>query len=364
MFDDKIKTYVDDDFVSVELSNFDSSAIFTLVFAVIWNVMLLFFYVQIIFSAAPLSTLLFPLIHLFAGLFLLYQGLVKTVNKTNIDIFQGLLSVYSGPIWTSLKNKSIDLEDINQVYVRTSRVKNKALYQLVLVTNDGSKVPLTTKYAGSKLDDLFQVEEILENYLNIPDTRMSGEAHPKPQRVRQLEKSKKIDTANKAWADPLHIGDAIAINNELFEVKEIDKVTWYAGGDSTLVTIESKKDSRVQRYYQEGQLYFLTPLPETMQELDLEGITDWPSKMKFMDEDFELFSIQKGKWQRNERGRWEEIQQIIYQPVDDDGYRYIIQIIDGEWSLYRADIDEETLLLDKLIAPERRKRKIDLKREQ
>jgi len=150
------------------------------VFTVFWCGFLVFWYAMAA-SAGSVVAMLFPLIHVAAGVFLAYLTVAGFVNTTTVRVSAGRLTVEHGPLpWPGQRDLSTD--DIEQLYCqeKTVRTKNgtRTTYQLAAATRHGRDVKLVSGLA--ELSPARFLEYELEAHLGIADRPVVGEV---PKRV-------------------------------------------------------------------------------------------------------------------------------------------------------------------------------------
>lgn len=150
--------------------------IFFAVFCLMWNGFLVVWYGLALSSDdAPWMMLVFPLLHVAAGVWLSYFTLAGFMNRTKIRITQGRLHIQHGPLpWPG--NRDEDSSRFEQLFCteEVRRTKNGTTTQYILrakVRGDGAQKLLT-------LDDKDQalfLEQRIEAALQITDRPVPGE---------------------------------------------------------------------------------------------------------------------------------------------------------------------------------------------
>ncbi len=175
----KIDVLKDDQGLSIMIDWFTPMAYFFLFFTLFWNGILYFLIQNLWFgSNASFIAKLAPIFHVLVGLGLIYHVASLFLNKSFIEVSDGLLKIHHEPIPHYLKKKSIELETIKQLYVKEkiSKTKNgvQRSYELRAILEEHQDIKLI-KIAGLQSQDLFQLEKVLEEYIGIVDQPVKGE---------------------------------------------------------------------------------------------------------------------------------------------------------------------------------------------
>ncbi len=154
----------------------DLTAFILIPFSIFWNGFLAV-WISIAISTGEYIMIAFASIHIAAGVFLVYSGIAKMINRTTVKVSTGELTITHGPVpWPS--PKPISHHQVRQVYgkervSRSSRGGTSVRYELRTLTTDGRDIKLL-----SGLNDRAQVlflEQEIERYWNISDERVGGE---------------------------------------------------------------------------------------------------------------------------------------------------------------------------------------------
>lgn len=151
--------------------------IFLLFFCVVWNGMLAFFYSIMFAAGGGLSLLmLFPLLHVAAGVFITYLTIAGFVNRTTFRVERGHLSVRHGPLpWRG--NLDVPTESLEQLFCteQVSRGRNGTTirYSVEAVLKDGKHLKLAT--ALDAREQALYIEQAIEKHLGIADRRVRSE---------------------------------------------------------------------------------------------------------------------------------------------------------------------------------------------
>lgn len=156
---------------------------FLVLFAIVWDGFLLAWYAGVIGSiwhgktdVGTILMLLFPSLHLLVGVAVTYAVLATFINRTEIKLSSGELTVYQGPLpaWGS---KRISVIDISQLFVSEQCHQRKRgcgyTYTLNALLKSGERMSLLTN-----VQDAFEalyLERTLEERLRIGDQRVPGD---------------------------------------------------------------------------------------------------------------------------------------------------------------------------------------------
>ena len=154
---------------------FGMQTLFLTAFAVFWGGFLFCWYGNIP-EDSPLLFVLFPLLHVGAGVAISYIALTGWFNRTHVTVGQGRLGVRHGPLpWPG--NKDIDAHDVKQLYAKEkisrSRNSTSVTYELRAVTKSGRNIKLVGGLESQ--EQAIFIEQKIEKYLRIEDAPVSGE---------------------------------------------------------------------------------------------------------------------------------------------------------------------------------------------
>ena len=105
---------------------------------------------------------------------LTYTVLTGLLNRTEIELSRGELSIRHGPLpWRG--NCTLARNQIDQIYCQESgwRQNNKPGYSLCAMLKDGTSVKLASGFYG--IDELRYLEAEIERKLNLVDRPVPGE---------------------------------------------------------------------------------------------------------------------------------------------------------------------------------------------
>ncbi|MEP6646188.1 MAG: hypothetical protein ABJC12_03800 [Saprospiraceae bacterium] len=151
---------------------------FLLLFASIWNLILLPFVIGIIVSG-QWSILLFLSLHLLIGLGLMWHLATVYMNSTSISVTRERIKITTLPLIHPLwRNKNIDAKTVSQLYVSkyvqsTSNGVPNYAYALYAILNSGEKVSLIR---GMNFETQAYIEKAIEDYLEIENVKVPDEA--------------------------------------------------------------------------------------------------------------------------------------------------------------------------------------------
>jgi hypothetical protein len=153
-----------------------SSLTFTLIFTLIWNLVLLPFVIMAVATGAY-QMLLFTSAHIVVGIGMLLRLLAIFVNTTHVNVTRRFLEIHTSPLPSLFRrNRKIPIESIQQLYVtryvdsRTNGVPNYA-FALYAILKDGQKVQLVK---GMNESTQKYLEYEIESFLGILDRRVDG----------------------------------------------------------------------------------------------------------------------------------------------------------------------------------------------
>ncbi len=152
---------------------------FIMLFAGLWNLILLPFVIGVILSA-EWGILLFMSLHLLVGLGLLWHLSTIYMNRTSISVTRERIRITTiplkHPVW---RDKEIPTKDIEQLYVSryiqstNNGVPNYA-FALYAILKSGEKKSLIR---GMNQETQAYVEKAIEKYLGIKNSKVTGEAY-------------------------------------------------------------------------------------------------------------------------------------------------------------------------------------------
>ncbi len=150
---------------------------FMLFFAVFWDGFLVFWYQTALDSgdADPVA-LLFPLLHVAAGVYITYIAITGFLNRTTITVAEGRLKVAHGPLpWPG--NLDLDASRLRQLFVRRKsyRTKGGGERSTYAVAADMNGTALDILRSLSNVDEARFIEQTIETHLGIVDDPTAGD---------------------------------------------------------------------------------------------------------------------------------------------------------------------------------------------
>ena len=166
--------------LEIRWRRFQAQTIFLLVFAAFWDAFLVLWYSIALSGEMPdgvsFMTVIFPLGHVAAGIFITYMALVGLLNTTTVRVDGVSLTVSHRPLpaWPRANLRSHDVE---QLYVsrNVTRGKNSTTvtFQVMAATRNHHAVKLLDNLTS--LDQALWVEQEIESLLRIRDRAVDGE---------------------------------------------------------------------------------------------------------------------------------------------------------------------------------------------
>ncbi len=146
---------------------FTPAAIGLLLFCVLWDGFLVFWYFTVVKTGTPDIALLLPIVHVLIGLFLSYFAAASFVNRTHVSVERGILNIRHAPLpWPG--PRGLATAQIRQLFCKrhATRSKNglRISWQLWSVTDAGVRRKLLS---GLELDAALYLEQELEKALGI-----------------------------------------------------------------------------------------------------------------------------------------------------------------------------------------------------
>lgn len=162
---------------------FHPQLIFAAMFCVVWDGFLIFWYTIAFTTDAPWIMVVFPILHLTAGVCLTYSTIAGFFNRTTIEVNDSWLSVSSGPVpWFG--NVNISVAAIEQVYCMEIDPSQwtqgqwgrgtwaRACVKVSAALRSGRQLVLL---ASIPRDEGLFIEQQLEEWLEIEPKRVPGQ---------------------------------------------------------------------------------------------------------------------------------------------------------------------------------------------
>ncbi len=148
---------------------FTPAAFGLLLFCVLWDGFLVFWYVTVAQTGAPDIAILLPIVHVLIGVFLSYFAAASFVNRTRVMVERGVLNIRHAPLpWPG--PRGIATAQIRQLFCKrhVSRSKNglRISWQLWSVSDTDTRHKLLSDL---ELDQALYLEQELERALGIQD---------------------------------------------------------------------------------------------------------------------------------------------------------------------------------------------------
>jgi hypothetical protein len=155
---------------------YSSRYLLQLAFCVFWFGFLGVWYSKAL-SGGNLTMILFPLLHVGAGVWLSYSTLAGFLNRSRISVRDGFLEVRHGPIpWRG--NRRIPVAELEQLYCEeqvstNSKGHSGPTYRLNAILRGGRKLTLLSGLTAA--DQALFLEQEIERRLEIPDRAVADE---------------------------------------------------------------------------------------------------------------------------------------------------------------------------------------------
>jgi hypothetical protein len=125
---------------------------------------------------AGLVMIFFPILHLLIGVLMTYATIGGFVNRTELRVAGGELTVRHGPLpWPG--NRQLLTAKIKQLYctesVYRSKNRTRRSYSVLAVIEDNDKIELVSSL--QELEQGLFIEQQVEQYLKIRDKRVPGQ---------------------------------------------------------------------------------------------------------------------------------------------------------------------------------------------
>jgi hypothetical protein len=153
--------------VQITRAWFTPAAFGLLLFCVLWDGFLVFWYFTVNKTGAPGIALLLPIVHVLVGVFLSYFAAASFVHRTRVTVERGVLQIRHAPLpWPG--PRGLGTTQIRQLFCKrhVSRGKNgvRISWQLWALTDAGARRKLLS---GLELDQALYLEQEVEKALGI-----------------------------------------------------------------------------------------------------------------------------------------------------------------------------------------------------
>ncbi|QHT70160.1 hypothetical protein GXP67_27705 [Rhodocytophaga rosea] len=161
--------------IIIEKRWFSIAHLGTLLFALLWNGFTFFFYSLMMSGNVSVIILLFPILHVMVGVWLMYYAICGFFNKTVIKASHQEISVRHVPLpWSG--DKLIERACIEQLYILEQTKKHRGSiiysYDVQVVVHNHSNVSLITGLDTP--EEALYIEKKLEQFLRIEDRPVEG----------------------------------------------------------------------------------------------------------------------------------------------------------------------------------------------
>ena len=154
-----------------------------ILFCIVWDSFLFFWYATAVASIAdgkpvPLMMLVFPVLHVAAGVAMTYYAAASVINTTSVEVTEGEVRVHHGPLpWPG--SRVLQSKQIDQVYCTEGggwpqwSQRGRIVYKVQAAMVDGSSVDLLRQVPDIGM--ALYVEFAIEDQLGIEDRAVRGE---------------------------------------------------------------------------------------------------------------------------------------------------------------------------------------------
>lgn len=304
--DDKIQLIEDEFGFELSYKWFHPSAFIMLLFAIVWNGFLLFWYGALFTSSgSPLIAYLVPLVHLGAGISMAYYTACLFLNRTLIEITDGHFTLKHRPLPWLKGNQKIDVKKLEQFYVkevakRNSEGRTTYSYQLRAKIQGGRDIAILDL---NEVDSytLKEIEHKIENYLGITDYLVEGEFEAKGKKTIENVQRKTPKQLNAAdlKINGLSVNDILDYEQNTYEVRYITQYDWDNGYTDKQLQLVDHTNKEMLLYIEQNKAIY-TPYIEI--ELNLGEVQRInflpqtpPTELNYKDLEFQLHHYTKGK---------------------------------------------------------------------
>lgn len=147
--------------------------LFLTAFACMWDAFLVYWY-SIALTKGDLGEILFPLVHVAAGVGITYYVACGWVNRTHVVFNPQRITIRHKPLpW--LGNREINAQNLKQLYSKVTYANNgrSVHYSVHALTKDGRNVEILGGLDNG--EQALYIEQEIENYLGIKDAPVRGE---------------------------------------------------------------------------------------------------------------------------------------------------------------------------------------------
>jgi hypothetical protein len=179
----------DGDRLTITRRWFTCAALPILGFAALWDLFLVFWYVNVMSVDGMFSVLamIFPLLHVAVGVSMTYYGIANVLNRTEIVVDKETIEIAHGPIpWRG--GRTVHTAAVKQLYVHREEKRKRnstgmtETFSVHALLADHASVPLVTGLK-SRFQALY-IEQEIERQLGIEAVHVKGEYLPAPHELR------------------------------------------------------------------------------------------------------------------------------------------------------------------------------------
>lgn len=299
-------------------------------FAIIWNSFLLFWYGAALAGGAPLIFLLFPLLHVAAGIFITHQALSMIFNTSEITVRHGELSIEHKPIPAFKGNKYYATADIDQFYIKQKTGnKGSKYYELRAKMADGKDIALL-KQTGMTFEKLQELENLLEQYIGIADEPVKGEYGKTVSIIpgdrtllpRRQRKSELPEAARFVYS--LRPNQKIILKDETLQVRHLTQFDWKDGNTDKLIQLTDELERERLIYLKQNRGIIRAAIERELNVLETQDISfdihQVPNKITVEGEIFVLEEFMEGKSFLSNIEGPASAKVWIYQALDEKSY--------------------------------------------
>lgn len=303
--DKKLKFYEDEDVMAIEFKWYTPVAFFFLFFTVIWNTFLFFWYTLAFAGGAPLVFILFPMLHVAVGLFLIYFTACQFINKTNIEIDDEYLTIRHSPIPWWRGDIEIPTRNINQLYVKeeVSQGKNGTTYTYSLRAklNDNSDKEVLS-LPGIDNTQMLEFEEELERFIGITDRPVKGEYNVKQDTSPVIGARMQHRFFTESPLGPFYFtekGEMISLKAEAVKVISVTQLDWNDGNSDKILQLANEKGAERLVYFGQNKaiLNVFQEVSLSLADIGFLGFdkNNPPKTIEISNETFQLSDYKTGK---------------------------------------------------------------------
>ena len=335
--DKKIDIYEDHNSLGITLDWYTWGAWFLLLFTIIWNLFLVFWYSMAIENGAPLIFRIFPLLHVGAGIAFFYYAMCSFFNTTYIDVMGGYLTVVHKPIPWWRGNKQLIINDIEQLYVKETKVDSKNdtryVYELRAKMKDKSD-EIVLKLDELSSQKLQEIEAHLEKFIGINDYPVKGE-YSKGQSAVQKDQIRRFrrdfSDSNLGAIYNFRVGGLINLKNEELKIISITQYDWIDGNSDKLFQLVDTANKERLLYLEQNKALLNAYQEKPLSIIETNSISfqtkNPPQSIELKGARYLLSHVKRGK--KFISGIAESIETMQWMYADKDEKTYI-RVVDNQ----------------------------------